>query len=1173
MLDVGAHHGSSLASFARAGWTVHAFEPDTTNRSALEQRWGDEHNVRIDPRAVSNEIKHDVPFYASAESTGISSLSAFQPSHELAGTVSTTTLATYCDEHNVDRVDFLKIDAEGHDLFVLQGVPWETLSPGVIVCEFEESKTLPLGYGFTDLADYLIEKGYVVYVSEWYPVRRYGISHDWRELKRYPCALTTEQAWGNLIAYKDGPPSTDAVEQSVRKAMQFGNRRNIASVETAAKSFLYQPTFSNTADLQDQLARAAFYLTSLELERVYFIVDGEIPTSFVEPQGMDPGIARMAEELWPRISFVAAGDQSAVDAAMEASDVVFRWRDPEKGADEPAQLKDKKTWLVDKRTRRMEGSLFVEAAFRSQPDMHHLIMRNQQALTRLVKKLGRSDAAYVFGTGPSASRYDEFDFSNGVSIVCNTIIKDEELMDHVRPDILVFADPIFHFGCSQYAASFRELACKAAEKYDLAIVIPIKYYAHLTWLCPELEKRIVGVPFDKKLQVNTDLTKKFHVPPIDNILTLLLLPVAATFSDDIQIIGCDGRDPTEKGKFWSHNAKTQLGDLMQNIKDVHPGFFKLDYEDYYQRHCDNLEHWIATAEDQGVYCTSMVESKIPALRSRMRPDLAKLAEMLATAKPYRIVSINPDAEGQLGHFGPHDARIREQVQAQDADFVSLANRANTDEHSNEWVFPLFTDNSWSALSRNRGVLDRFARQLSGAFQTIEQTDPDTKNVFMMYLGSVQHLVALLEAARHLRPSHNTIIVNLFWAHAGVFKPIDKLVVEELAYTLRHTRALRELYNVRLVADTPILVDAIERHSGEKLPLWPMFGVSDLGDLNEAVGRSGQIRVLCPSTLQYAKGYDLLPPMIQGLAKDRRLRFVVREVYQSSTPDPLRRMVKPLYRDAEVLEGHLSPAEYAREVKRADIIVIPYRKETFYGRTSGVLADAIQSGTPIVCTRETWAGRCVDSLGIGATFRDGNVDELSAAVSRVVDNLDEYRSRVNDERVEWVAQNSPEKFLSFLRELGAEPAASDDDARAAMERQMLDLLPDALNYRRALATVAQDSSSDRPEERFAKVIARRNTPATRTVEKQILLPRPLRNLARGTHSVMIDATERLVASRGEDAKGARKLRKFVRDPGKFFRDATDNWVDSYPGDATVPRKVRKLLRNPRKFVVDARKKKP
>jgi len=204
MVDVGAHVGTSLEPFARDGWRVIAFEPDPENRAALENRVGDWPDVEIDPRAASDKSGERVAFFRSNQSTGISGLHAFDDSHSHAGEVETIRLAEALSARGVDRVDFLKIDTEGHDLLVLQGFDWETdAAPRVVVCEFEDHKTRPLGYRFDDLARFLESRGYRVLVSEWFPVTAYGARHRWRRFARYPCRLASEKAWGNLIATRD----------------------------------------------------------------------------------------------------------------------------------------------------------------------------------------------------------------------------------------------------------------------------------------------------------------------------------------------------------------------------------------------------------------------------------------------------------------------------------------------------------------------------------------------------------------------------------------------------------------------------------------------------------------------------------------------------------------------------------------------------------------------------------------------------------------------------------------------------------------------------------------------------------------------------------------------------------------------------------------------------------
>jgi FkbM family methyltransferase len=204
MLDVGAHRGESSEIFADFGWRVYCFEPNPDNWHHVEARvTGRYRSARLIKAAVGEFSEKDRIFYTSAESSGISSLHSFHESHSEAFSVDVVSLRDYCAENELFRVDFLKIDTEGFDLFVLRGVDWSAISPKVIVCEFEDSKTVSLGYTYHDMARFLVGLGYRVIVSEWEPVVRYGAKHTWSRYSDYPSELLHADGWGNLIAVKE----------------------------------------------------------------------------------------------------------------------------------------------------------------------------------------------------------------------------------------------------------------------------------------------------------------------------------------------------------------------------------------------------------------------------------------------------------------------------------------------------------------------------------------------------------------------------------------------------------------------------------------------------------------------------------------------------------------------------------------------------------------------------------------------------------------------------------------------------------------------------------------------------------------------------------------------------------------------------------------------------------
>jgi FkbM family methyltransferase len=219
MIDVGACRGAALRVFAEQDWTIHAFEPSTALSNYLREKYKSP-KIHIINDAVSDVEKDHVPFYTSKESVGIGSLKAFLPSHELSEQVRTTKLNSYFKAKHINKIDFLKIDTEGYDLMVLKGLDLNRYPVEVILCEFEDLKSKPIGYDFHNLALYLESFNYTIYMSEWHPIVKYGITHQWRILKRYPCELEDTKAWGNLIAFSNDPgifSITRAIKKSISK--------------------------------------------------------------------------------------------------------------------------------------------------------------------------------------------------------------------------------------------------------------------------------------------------------------------------------------------------------------------------------------------------------------------------------------------------------------------------------------------------------------------------------------------------------------------------------------------------------------------------------------------------------------------------------------------------------------------------------------------------------------------------------------------------------------------------------------------------------------------------------------------------------------------------------------------------------------------------------------------
>ena len=240
------------------------------------------------------------------------------------------------------------------------------------------------------------------------------------------------------------------------------------------------------------------------------------------------------------------------------------------------------------------------------------------ALERLFALGGAGASSFVLATGPSAQLVDPAAVTADVRITCNSAVRDLDLLRTLRPNVICFGDPAFHYGPSRYAAAFRRDLLRAVDETDAVLVTLDLFAGVLLAHHPELAERLVILQVLKSRPAWTWPSRdRMTVRMTGNILTNAMVPVAFSLSDTIAIAGCDGRSPDES-YFWRHNARTQYDDtLMGTVFAAHPAFFRdQHYAVYYEEHCQQLEALLRAGEGAGKEVTGVTPSFIPAMRSR-----------------------------------------------------------------------------------------------------------------------------------------------------------------------------------------------------------------------------------------------------------------------------------------------------------------------------------------------------------------------------------------------------------------------------------------------------------------------------------------------------------------------------------------------------------------------------
>ena len=133
IFDVGAYIGDTIEQFKSSfpNSYIHAFEPFDESFSILKNRFQKTEKLFFNNIAVENHSSSNANMYITQNKGSSSLLKPTKGANEFweGNPLSTqkevkveiTTIDSYCQKHNIQTIDILKIDVQGSELKVLQG--------------------------------------------------------------------------------------------------------------------------------------------------------------------------------------------------------------------------------------------------------------------------------------------------------------------------------------------------------------------------------------------------------------------------------------------------------------------------------------------------------------------------------------------------------------------------------------------------------------------------------------------------------------------------------------------------------------------------------------------------------------------------------------------------------------------------------------------------------------------------------------------------------------------------------------------------------------------------------------------------------------------------------------------------------------------------------------------
>ena len=233
--------------------------------------------------------------------------------------------------------------------------------------------------------------------------------------------------------------------------------------------------------------------------------------------------------------------------------------------------------------------------------------------------------------------------------------------------------------------------------------------------------------------------------------------------------------------------------------------------------------------------------------------------------------------------------------------------------------------------------------------------------------------------------------EIYPAHARFYTDSDRLTAD-----------YDELSDIAFTTlPIPLRHDMIELNQREQRPSGEPLNIVYLGDARPE------------------KGYQHLPGLVSAIwpthVRTQRARFTIQSNFnlpggEPGIPEARRQLRQYPAHQVRILDELLTDAEYYAELGQADLVVIPYESHRYRARTSGVLAEALAAGKPVVVPEDTWMADELDGQ-VGLTFE--STDDLVAAVREILDDYDSFADAAREQAADYSAEHCAEALVARI----------------------------------------------------------------------------------------------------------------------------------------------------------------
>jgi glycosyltransferase involved in cell wall biosynthesis len=383
-----------------------------------------------------------------------------------------------------------------------------------------------------------------------------------------------------------------------------------------------------------------------------------------------------------------------------------------------------------------------------------------------------------------------------------------------------------------------------------------------------------------------------------------------------------------------------------------------------------------------------------------------------------LLILDPSLQSFNGHFLTYDKAIADQSEKFGQHCIVLGAQAvETKVMSSLHVVPCF----------RYGLEDNLSQQvlkqafLDDLLRTTNEMEIEPQSVIFLHTTTHSQIEPAVRALGAPNLQGCVLIIMLRYSIAPNPNYPNAETVDQYRGALAAIRTLGRADRVRLVTDSHLLSDEYRTVTDLPIEILPIPHVEP-ASVKDHVRSIPRLVYL--GNARSTKGFQYLPYLVSQIrdsliAGEWIAEFQANVLFRRDM-ESVTALCALREEPVTLWEDELSMEQYAALLDRAGLVVLPYQTLYYHSQSSGVFAEAIGRGKPVVVPRGTWMASQLADSGAVTLFAPGDRVDFAEAVKKAMQNLDRLTACAEKAMPGWVAKHNVTTFVERLLQQGSKP---------------------------------------------------------------------------------------------------------------------------------------------------------